>query len=150
MAAESSDERPASAARVRLVALVVLLGVGALLAVVAVVTGESEKPARAAPLRVELYPGPKGLEVVIYVPPRHNLPEVAHNRSTVRIECTDARGRVLAKAPHRWPFSDTDGGITQAHVHLPVPADKVGDVKRCRLADTEPALQGPITDVKIR
>jgi hypothetical protein len=140
----------ASPARIRLVALVIFLGVGALLAMVAIATGGSDEPERAAPLRVELYPGPKGLEVVIYVPPRHNRPEVADNRSTVRIECTDASGRVLAKAPHRWPFSDTDGGITQAHVHLSLPQDDVADIKRCRLADTNPALQGPIADVKIR
>jgi hypothetical protein len=138
-----------SPARVRLVALVIFLGVGALLAVVAIATGGSGGD-KTAPLRVELYPGSSGLELVVYVPDRHNRPEVAHNRSTVRIECTDASGRVLAKGPHRWPFTDTDGGITEAHIHLPVPADDVKDVTRCRLADTDPELQGPVTDVNIR
>jgi hypothetical protein len=141
---------PAPAARIRLVALVIFLGIGAVLAVVAIATGGSDEPERAAPLRVELIPGTAGLEVVIYVPARHNRPEVAGNRSTVRIECTDARDRMLAKGPHRWPFTDTDGGVTAAHIHLPIPEEDVEDVKRCRLADTDPALEGPITDVNIR
>ncbi len=139
-----------SPARIRLVALVVLLGIGALLAVVAIATGGSDEPAKAAPLRVELFPGPKGLEVVVYVPARHNRREVADNRSTVRIECTDGGGRVLAKGPHRWPFTDTDDGTTEAHVHLQVPEERVDDIERCRLADTDPALGGPIADVNIR
>jgi hypothetical protein len=140
----------ASPARIRLVALVVLLGLGALLAVVAIATGGSDESGKAAPLRVELFPGPSGLEVIVYVPPGHNRPEVAGNRSTVRIECTNAGGRVLAKGPHRWPFTDTDDGTTEAHVHMQVPAERVDDIKRCRVADTDPALAGPVADVNIR
>jgi hypothetical protein len=140
----------ASPARIRLVALVVLLGLGALLAVVAIATGGSDEPGKAAPLRVELFPGTNGPEVVVYVPPQHNRPEVAGNRSTVRIECTGAGGRVLAKGPRRWPFTDTDDGTTDAHVHLQVAAARVDDIERCRLADTDPALEGPVDDVNIR
>jgi hypothetical protein len=74
---------------------------------------------------------------------QHNRPEVADNRATVRLECTDAGGAVLVSGSHRWPLTDTDGGITEAHIHQPVPADDVEDVESCRLADTEPELRGP-------
>jgi hypothetical protein len=137
-------ERPRSDARVRLVALVILLGIGAVLGLVAVLAGGSDEPS-SAPLRVELYPGTSGLELVVYVPDEHNLPEVAGDRSAVSVECTDANGTVLAKGRHRWPFTDTDNGTTEAHVHQPIPAKDVGNVARCRLADTAPALAGRVT-----
>ena len=146
-----ASERPGSAARVRLVALVVLLGVGAVFALVAVMAGGSgsDEP-ESAPLRVELLPGVAGLEFVIFVSDKNNRPEVADNRSTVRVECVDASGVVLAKSIRRWPFTDTDNGTTEAHVHQPIAADKIDQVARCRLVDTDPALQGPISEASIR
>ena len=142
-------DRPPSAARVRLVALAIFLGVGAVLAVAAMVTGGSDERASGG-LRVERYPGPSGIELVLYVEAEDNLAEVADNRSTVRVECVNASGAVLVKGRQRWPFRDTDGGTTDAHVHQQVAAPAVGDVKRCRLADTEPLLQGPVTEASIR
>ena len=143
------SERAGSAARVRLVALVVLLGVGAVFALVAVMAGGSDEP-ESARLRVELYPGVAGMEFVIYVSDKHNRPEVADNRSTVRVECVDASGAVLAKSLRGWPFTDTDNGTTEAHVHQPIAAEKIEKVARCRLVDTDPALQGPISEASIR
>ena len=122
----------------------VLLAVGAALGVVAVMAGGSDEPS-SAPLRVELYPGTSGLELIVYVPEEHNRPEVAGDRSAVSVECTDASEAVLVRGRHRWPFTDTDNGTTEAHVHQPIPAKDVDRVARCRVADTEPALEGRIT-----
>jgi hypothetical protein len=133
---------------VRLVALVVALAIGVVLVLVAVVPGESGE--RTARLKVELFPGPTGLELVVYVPARHNTPDVARNRSTVRLVCADAAGDVIVEGAHRWPFRDTDRGTTEPHVHQPVREEDVGAVRRCRLLDTDPALQGPIAAASIR
>jgi hypothetical protein len=133
---------------VRVVALVVLLAIGVALALVAVVPGQSD--GRTARLRIELFPGPTGLELVVYVPARHNRPDVAANRSTVRLACADATGEVLVEGVHRWPFMDTDDGTTDPHVHQSVREQDVGAVRRCRVLDTDPALEGPLAKASIR
>jgi len=143
-------EQSGSAARVRLVAFVIFLGIGGLLAVVAVVAGGSDERDSVGRLRVELFRAPTGADLVLYVQDQHNRPEVADNRSTVRLECTDAGGTVLVSGSHRWPLTDTDGGITEAHLHQRVPTDDVEDVETCRLADTDPELRGPVTDASLR
>lgn len=142
-------DAPRSDARIRLVALAVLLGVGAVLAVVAVLAGGSNERDSAG-LRVERFPAATGVELIVYVEARDNQPEVAGGRRNVRVECADANGRVVAEGRHRWPFTDTDGGTTDAHIHQPVPTGRAEEVRRCRLADTDPALQGPVTEVSIR
>ena len=146
----NGGEQSGSAARVRLVALVIFLGIGGLLTAVAVVAGGSDERDSVGRLRVELFPAPTGAELVVYVQNQHNRPEVADNRPTVRVECTDAGGAVLVSGRHPWPFTDTDGGITEAHVHQRVSADDVEDVQSCRVADTDPELRGPITDASLR
>lgn len=145
----NGGEQSGSAARVRLVAFVIFLGIGGLLAVVAVVAGGSDEGS-VGRLRVELFQASTGADLVVYVQDQHNRPEVADNRSTVRLECTDAGGAVLVSGSHRWPLTDTDGGTTEAHVHQRVPADDVEDVESCRLADTDPELRGPVTDASLR
>jgi hypothetical protein len=146
----NGGEQSGSAARVRLVAFVIFLGIGGLLAVVAVVAGGSDERDSVGRLRVELFPAPTGGDLVVYVQDQHNRPEVADNRSTVRLECADAGGAVLVSGSHRWPVTDTDGGTTEAHLHQRVPADDVEDVESCRLADTDPGLRGPVTDASLR
>jgi hypothetical protein len=68
----------------------------------------------------------------------------------VSVECEDAGGRVLAQGNHPWPFTDTDGGTTDAHVHQRVPDAAAGAVTLCRLAGTDPELQGRITEGGLR
>jgi hypothetical protein len=89
-----------STARVRLVALAVLLGIGAVLAVVALLAGGSGE-GHGAGLRVERFPTPDGLELIVYVTEADNQPDVVGGRSSVRVECADAGGQVLVRGEHR-------------------------------------------------
>jgi len=149
--AKSADDadRARPDARVRLIALAMLLSIGAILAVLAIVAGGSGERDSAA-LRVERFPAPTGLELIVYVEDHDNQPEVAEGRRSVRVECVDAEGRVVAAGRHRWPFTDTDGGTTDAHVHQPVPPERADMAERCRLPGTNPALQGPVGEASIR
>lgn len=141
-----------TAARGRLVALAVLLGVGAVLVVVALLAGGSgdESGSERSSLRVERSPAPEGMELIVYVEAADNRAEVAGGQSRVSVECEDEGGRVVARGEHPWPFADTDGGTTDPHVHQPVPGAAAGSVTRCRLSGTDPELQGPITDGSLR
>ena len=139
-----------AAARGRLVALAVLLGVGAVLVVVALLAGGSGGESETSTLRVERSPTPEGLELIVYVEAADNRAEVAGGESRVSVECEDEGGRVVARGEHPWPFRDTDDGTTDAHVHQRVPAAAAAVVTRCRLPGTDPELQGRITDGSLR
>jgi hypothetical protein len=117
--------------------------------VVAIVAGGSSER-ETADLRVERFPAATGLELIVYVEAADNQSDVAGGRSKVRVECADGDGRVLVRGSHRWPFTDTDRGTTDAHIHQPVPANAVDEVDRCRLSDTDPLLQGRVTEASIR
>jgi len=110
-----------------LVALAALLGVGTVLAVVAILAGGSGEPESGA-LRVERFPAPTGLELIVYVQAADNQPDVAGGTPSVRIECADPGGRVVLRGNHPWPFTDTDAGTTD-----------VDRVASCRLPGTEPS-----------
>jgi hypothetical protein len=140
-----------AAARGRLVALAVLLGVGAVLVVVALLAGGSgESGSERSSLRVERSPAPDGIELLVYVEAADNRAEVAGGESRVSVECEDEGGRVVAQGDHPWPFTDTDGGTTDPHVHQPVPDAAAGSVTRCRLSGTDPELQGRVADGSLR
>jgi hypothetical protein len=154
MAAEPTPPEDAAgtgaAARGRLVALAVLLGVGGVLVVVALLAGGSGGGSESSTLRVERYPTPEGIELIVYVEAADNRAEVAGGESRVSVECEDEGGRVVARGEHRWPFRDTDDGTTDAHVHQRVPAAAAAVVTRCRLPGTDPELRGRITDGSLR
>lgn len=155
MATESNPPEDATgsgaAARGRLVALAVLLGVGAVLVVVALLAGGgSGGESESSSLRVERSPTPEGMELIVYVEAADNRAEVADGESRVSVECEDDGGRVVAQGNHPWPFTDTDGGTTDAHVHQRVPDAAAGSVTLCRLSGTDPELQGRITDGGLR
>jgi hypothetical protein len=139
-----------AAARGRLVALAVLLGVGAVLVIVALLAGGSGGEGESSSLRVERSPTPEGLELIVYVEAADNRAEAAGGESRVSVECEDEGGRVVAQGDHPWPFTDTDGGTTDAHVHQRVPAAAAGAVTRCRLSGTDPELRGRVTDGSLR
>jgi hypothetical protein len=128
------------AARTRLVALAVLLAISVPLVVIAVAGGGSggDEPAG---LRVERSKGVP--EVVIYLEdPAVNEPDTNHGKRRVAIECLDAGGTVVFRGEERWPFSDTDGGVFDPHVHVSVEPAALEKVARCRLRDTDPPLEG--------
>jgi hypothetical protein len=127
------------ASRTRLVALAVLLAISIPLIVIAVAGGGSgDEPSG---LRVERSQGAS--EVTIYVEdPAVNDPETNAGRDVVRIECLDEGGAVVFRARESWPFTDTDGGTLDPHIHLFIPPDALTQVERCRLRGTDPPLEG--------
>jgi hypothetical protein len=130
-----------SAARTRLVALAVLLAISVPLVVIALAGGGSDD-SDSSGLRVEA--SNRGLsEVVIYLEdPEVNEPGTNRDRARVRVECLDREGMVVFRGQERWPFSDTDGGMFDPHVHVSVEPDVLPEISRCRLPDTDPSLEG--------
>jgi hypothetical protein len=132
-----------NASRTRLVALAVLLAVAVPLVIVALAGGGDEEAAeRPAGLRVARMPG--GLpEIIIYVEDRSlNKPATAGGAATVVVECVDADGSILSSRPEAWPFSDTDQGTLDPHVHIGMDPALLERVARCRLTGTDPPLEG--------
>jgi hypothetical protein len=129
------------ASRTRLVALAVLLAVSIPLIVIAAAGGGSDDGGSG--LRVE--PSPQGLPVlVIYVEDVEvNDPETNHGRRLVTVECLDDADDVVFTREEGWPFSDTDGGTLDPHVHMAVrPPAVIREIVRCRLRGTDPPLEG--------
>ena len=60
------------------------------------------------------------------------------------VECEDRRGEVVFRRPERWPFTDTDGSTIDPHAHVGVEEQALGLIARCRLAGTEPSLEGRV------
>jgi hypothetical protein len=129
------------ASRTRLVALAVLLAISVPLVVIAVAGGGSGD-AEASGLRI--VPSTQGSpEVVIYLEDAGvNELETNHGKRQVTIECVDGSDRVVFNGRERWPFTDTDGGLYDPHVHVVMEPAALEQVARCRLKDTEPALEG--------
>ena len=129
------------ASRTRLVALAVLLAVLVPLVVIAVAGGGSGET-EGGGLRIE--PSPQDTpDVVIYLEdPEVNTLGTNHGRRSVTIECMDDGGAVVFRGSERWPFSDTDGGRFDPHVHVFMEAAQLEQIARCRLKGTEPALEG--------
>jgi hypothetical protein len=130
-------------ARTRLVALVVLLAVSVPLGVVAVAGSGGDGEEEDAGLRVERSAGLP--ELIVYVEPGVNTPERTGGRRTVTVECVDPDGRVLASQDEAWPFTDTDQGTLDPHMHMAVNPARIDDVERCRVDATEPLLEGPVS-----
>ena len=131
------------ASRTRLVALAVLLAVSVPLVVIAAAGGGAGGGGAGTGLRIE--PSPQGLPLlVIYLEDADvNKPDTNHGQRTVSIECLDDSDEVVFTETKAWPFSDTDGGVYNPHVHLTVrPAAAIQEIVRCRLRGTDPPLEG--------
>lgn len=129
-----------AAARMRLAALAVLLAVLVPLVVIAVSSGGGADGPPAG-LQVERTPGVP--EVIVYVEdPEVNRTDTAGGAVRVTLECLDRDGEVVWRSREEWPFTDTDGGTLDPHVHLAMAATVVDRVARCRLKDTDPPLEG--------
>jgi hypothetical protein len=127
------------ASRKRLVALAVLLAISVPLIVIALAGGGSDD--EPSGLRVERSQGAP--EVVIYLEdPAVNEPETNGGRDAVGIECLDEGGAVVFDTRESWPFTDTDGGRFDPHVHVFIQPDALAQVVRCRLRGTDPPLEG--------
>jgi hypothetical protein len=130
-------------ARTGLVAIVVVLAVAVPLAIIALSGGGEQEEAQAAPgLRVE-----RSLnlpEVVVYVDPPANRSARARGRRSVTLECVDAGGRLIGAQDEAWPFADTDQNTVDPHAHMALDSAGMAAVDRCRLAGTEPLLEGKL------
>ena len=96
-------------------------------------------------------PTGEGSELIVYVAqPKANVPGSAGNRKSVLLECLDGSGAVRIRARHPWPFTDTDDGLVEAHVHQPVPQADGTRLERCRLNGTRGPLSGQVTGPGVR
>jgi hypothetical protein len=131
-----------SAARTRLIALAVLAAVAVALIVVAISSGGGDR--KPGGLRVERAPGPTGVPgITVYVEdPGVNEAGTTDGAGTVTLECFDSDGRVAWRSRETWPFTDTDGGIFDPHVHVAVEPAELARIVRCRLKGTDPPLAG--------
>ena len=46
------------------------------------------------------------------------------------------------RTDHPWPFTDTDNGTSDAHIHQRVPTTAADEVASCNIPDTEPRARG--------
>lgn len=95
--------------------------------------------------RADLIVERTGQELTVSIEdPGVNTTATSGGRREVRLECTDAGGRVTISAEHPWPFGDDGGvGAGRPHVHQSAPG-QVGAVQRCRLVGTDPPLEGEL------
>jgi hypothetical protein len=129
-------------ARNRLVGMVILVAFAVPLVVVAA-SGDGAEEDEPGTLRVER--STQASEVIVYVDDESaNQPERAGGRTRVRVECRDADGQVIASRAEGWPLTDTDAGTLAPHTHLPVDPARIGEVASCRIAGTDPLLEGPV------
>jgi hypothetical protein len=122
------------------VSVAVLAGVGVVFGVVALVSaGGDEAPAGLRVQREALPGGGQGITVYVDDPGAN---ATARGQSTVELVCSDGRGEVLVRATHPWPFTDTDAGAFDPHVHQTMNPEDADRVARCRLNGTEGPLTG--------
>lgn len=102
-------------------------------------------------LRVERGEGPQGSELIVYVADgADNVPETARGRRSVSLRCFNSDGRILVRERQPWPFTDTDDGLVEAHVHQRVPRRLANRISRCELGGTRGPLRGAVTSAGFR
>ena len=124
--------------RGRLVVAAVLAVAVAFIVVVAVLAGGESG---GGGLRVELA---GTTDLVVYVKEEDNVPGIADGRRVVTLECVDRKGAVAVRGHHPWPFTDTDDGTLDPHVHQTVRPERSGDLESCRLLETRGPLEGQV------
>jgi hypothetical protein len=127
------------ASRTRLVALAVVLAISVPLLIVALSSGGGDP--EPSGLRVERTPGVA--EIVVYVEDLDaNRRDTAGGAARITLVCVDGDGRVVWTSREAWPFTETDDGALDPHVHLRMTPARVERIERCRLQDTDPPLEG--------
>ena len=123
--------------RGRLVAAGVLAAIVAFIVVVALLaSGDS-----GGGLRAELA---APTDLIVYVEKADNEPGTANGRRVVTLECVDEKGGILVRGHHPWPFTDTDQGSVDPHVHQTVRPERAGQLEKCRLRETRGPLEGQV------
>lgn len=108
---------------------------------------DGKADAGAAPgLRVERYDGPRGPELIVYVArPADNVAATAGGARRVRLRCLDSRRRTVVTQSHPWPFTDTDDGLLEPHVHQRIPRSRARRATSCELLGTRKPLTGRVS-----
>jgi hypothetical protein len=68
---------------------------------------------------------------------------VSGGKTSVRVECFDARGDAIVRGTQPWPFI-TEPGYPYPHAHQVVPADKIDLARRCRVLGTSKRLEAEV------
>ena len=68
--------------------------------------------------------------------------EVTNSRTTVDIECEDAKGNVIVKGTQPWPFPPEVGYAP--HAHQAASSQEVEQARRCRVIGTNKKLEAPV------
>ena len=68
--------------------------------------------------------------------------EVTSNRTTVKIECEDAKGNVIVSGTQPWPFPPEAGYAP--HAHQAASSDEVEQARRCQVIGTNKHLDAPV------
>ena len=74
---------------------------------------------------------------------RLNKPDTANNGQSVKLECLDGSGEVVAQTTQPLPFPDDEAGYG-AHAHQLVPGDKIDSVERCRIRGARVPLEADL------
>jgi hypothetical protein len=128
--------------RTRLLAVALILVVAIPLVILAVggsgSEGEDGAAVPNAGVRLEMVSG----QLVVYVEPARNTRATAQGRRTVPLECFDGDGILVLRSPQLWPFTDTDNGTMDPHVHLAVEPSQARNIEQCSVEGAEPPLAG--------
>jgi hypothetical protein len=140
MTAEQGD-----AGRGRLVALVVAVVVAVVLIGVALLTGGSGGSDGGLRIERSAVANTPNVDLRVFVTDAGaNVQATTGGKPNVRVECLDARDAVVVATTHPWPFTDTDDGQADPHVHQRSTSQDVDRVAGCRLAGTDPKLEGRV------
>jgi hypothetical protein len=124
----------------RVAALAVLLVVSVPVVVI-VASSSGGEDATSSALRAERVP--PGL--VLYMEdPSVNQPATLDGDRAATIECLDSGGSAIWRGARPWPFTDTDGGRLDPHVHIDVEPARLARIVRCRLAGSDPSLEAKL------
>jgi hypothetical protein len=123
------------------VSVAVLGGLGVVLGAVALLAGGGGGTSGLRVAREALPDGGQGITVYVE-DPGENVAATAGGRANVVLVCLDSRDRELLRVRHPWPFTDTDQGVFDPHIHQPMRPEQADRLVRCRLDGTEGPLQG--------
>jgi hypothetical protein len=134
--------QPSQAPRARLISVGVFAAIGIVLGAVAVVAGSGNSSPSGLRVERQVLPG-GGDGITVYVEdPSVNVADTANGRPNVELVCFDSRREVVVRATFPWPFSDTDGGVFEPHIHQTMRPQDADRVERCRLDGTKGPLEG--------
>lgn len=86
-------------------------------------------------------PGTRQPELLVSVERKLNVPKTATDGRTVRLICSDDKGRPVIQARASWPFLE-EPNYPQPHTHQPASGGELARIAECRLSGTTVKLRG--------